>query len=507
MAPKTISASVPSPIGGWNARDVLSEMDETDAVTLINWFPSTSSVKLRKGFSQFSTGLVNQVESLMAYASPTSQKLFAAAGSSFFDVTSGGAVGAAVVTGLTNARWQHINVATSGGNFLYTVNGSDKPQLYNGTTWTAIDALSTPAITGVTTTNLIHVNLFKNRVWFVEKSSLKVWYLPTDSVGGAANALNFQSVARRGGYLVAMGTWTIDAGYGVDDLAVFVTSEGEVIVYRGTDPSSSTTWALVGVFQLGAPIGRRCLVKYAGDLLLICQDGVVPLAGELQSSRTNPRVALTDKIQLAISDAAASYGGSFGWQLLFYAKGNMVMLNVPVSLGSQEQFVMNTLTKSWCRFQGWAANCWEIFQDEPYFGGNGVVGRAWNTLSDNSTDINASAEQAFSYFGSRGLLKRFTMARPILLTNGTPSISISLNIDFSVVNSSSPLAFTPATYAVWDTAVWDAGLWGGSLSVQKSWQGVTGVGYCSSTKLQAAASGIEVEWVSTDMVMERGAIL
>jgi hypothetical protein len=43
-----------------------------------------------------------------------------------------------------------------------------------------------------------------------------------------------------------------------DDYAAFITSEGQVAVYSGADPASSTTWSLVGVFDIGAPIGRRC---------------------------------------------------------------------------------------------------------------------------------------------------------------------------------------------------------------------------------------------------------
>ena len=115
---------------------------------------------------------------------------------------------------------------------------------------------------------------------------------------------------------MAVATWTIDGGQGVDDLLVFVTSWGEVIVYKGTDPSSASAWALVGIWQIGAPVGRRCFMKYAGDLLIICQDGVYPMSGALQSSRVNPKVALTNKIQLAVSEAVTSYGSNFGWQLI-----------------------------------------------------------------------------------------------------------------------------------------------------------------------------------------------
>lgn len=504
---RALSASLPSPIGGWNARDSLGDMEATDAVTLTNFWPLPYAVMIRMGHTQHVTGITGQVESLMPYASGTAQSLFAAAGSSFYDVTNSGAVGAAVVTGLSNARWQHVNVSTAGGSFLLTVNGANKLRGYNGTAWWT-DGDGTHDITGVDTATCNNINLFKNRVWLVQEATLKVWYLPTNAIAGAANALDFQSIARRGGYLVAMGTWTIDAGYGVDDLAVFITSEGEVIVYRGTDPSSANTWALVGVWQLGAPIGSRCFMKYGGDLLLICQDGVLPLSGALQSSRVNPKVALTDKIQSAMASAAVSYGSNFGWQLMFYAKANMLLLNVPVQEGAeQQQYAMNAITKSWCNFEDWDANCWEIFSDEPYFGGDGFVGRAWNGFSDNNTNINGVAKQAFNYFGTRGQLKRWTMMRPILMTNGSPSLFSSLDVDFSDTSSSSVLTNTPITYAVWDTAVWDSAIWGGGLSITKGWRGVTGIGYCAAPRLQVASNGIEVQWASTDLVMEKGGIL
>jgi hypothetical protein len=506
MAPRIMAKAIPPPIGGWNARDALSDMDETDAVSLVNWFPSTSSVDVRNGHTRNTTGLPGEVESLMAYASPTAQKLFGASLTSFYDVSAAGAVGAAVVTGLSNARWQHINISTSGGSFLLAVNGVDKLRGYTGSAW-YVDGDGSHDITGVNTANCIHINLFKNRVWLVEKSTLKVWYLGTNAISGAASSLDFQSIARRGGYLVAMGTWTIDAGYGVDDIAVFITSEGEVIAYRGTDPTSSTTWALVGVWQMGSPIGRRCLTKYAGDLLIIGQDGLLPLAAALQSSRVNPKIALTNKIQQAVSAAAVNYGSSFGWQILFYAKGNMILLNVPVGLGIQEQYVMNTITKSWCRFQGWGANCWEIFQDEPYFGGNGFVGKAWNGTSDNSTNINASGQQAFNYFNNRALLKRFTMMRPIFLTNGAPSIQVSVALDFEQPGTLGTLSYSPVSYAAWDSATWDSSLWGSELAVSRAWQGITGVGRCAAPIVQMAVMGIQVKWMSTDVVMELGGIL
>ena len=42
------------------------------------------------------------------------------------------------------------------------------------------------AITGVSTKNIINVNIFKNRIWLVQKNSLSAWYLPALAIQGAA---------------------------------------------------------------------------------------------------------------------------------------------------------------------------------------------------------------------------------------------------------------------------------------------------------------------------------
>lgn len=494
--------SLPAPVGGWNARDALPAMAPGDAVILENWFPATTEVALRSGYAKHATGITGQVETLMAYSGAATDKLFAIAGGSVYDATSTGAVGAAVLTGLTNSRWGYCNIATAGGNFLSMANGVDAPRNYNGTTW------STPTITGVTATKLRDPILYAERQFFIEDNSLKVWYLPVDSIAGAAAPVDVSSFMTKGGYIVAHGTWTIDAGNGVNDHYVIMTNKGQIIVYQGIDPTSATTWSMVGVWDIGAPVGRRSLYKYAGDMLIICQDGVVPLSGALQSSRVQPRVAITDKIQYAISEAVTSYANNFGWQLMYVPTINQLWLNVPIQENqNQQQYAMNTITGSWCNYTGWNANCMEMFDDEPYFGGNGYVAHAWYTSADDGNNITALGLQAFNNFNSAGRLKRFTMSRPIFRTDGSPAIYAGINIDFDTSSPTASLNFSPSTFAKWDSALWDAGTWGGALSVLQNWQGLNGVGYYGAPIVKTAASGIQVRWVATDIVIEGGAIL
>jgi hypothetical protein len=492
-------ASLPAPIGGWNVRDSIANMDVLDAVQLTNLFPSVNNVVLRPGYTKHATGLPGQVQTLMGYSSGTTNKLFAVVGTAIYDVTTSGAVGAPVVTALSNAKWEYVNVTTPAGNYLYAVNGSDAPLLYNGSTWT------NPAITGVTPQSLNNITTFKNQVWFTQNDTLKAWYLPTLSIAGAAAYIDMSAVAQLGGELVSVGTWTIDAGYGVDDNLVFITSNGEVIVYSGTDPSDITKWALVGVWRVGKPVGKRCLIKYGGDIVILTFNGVYPLAASLQSSRLDPRVALSDKIQGAFQSATQAYGETFGWQMIFDPKHNALSVNVPVAAGQQQQYVMNNITKSWCNFTGWAANCWEIFNNEPYFGANGYVAHAWDeSYADDGANISSNAFQAFNYFETRGVKKYFTRARPSLFTNGAPSVFVGMNVDFDLQDTTASLAFSPSNFGLWDTALWDDSYWGTENIISNNWQGITGIGYCGSTQFKSASQGVTILWASTDIVYQTG---
>ena len=502
-------ASIPAPVGGWNAQSAISAMKETDAVQMINMFPNTTDVMLRQGRTDHVTGITGTIETLSAYNSATTSKLFGSTSSAIYNVSSAGAVGAAVVSaGITVGRWQYINFNVPGGaQWLYMVNGVDKPLAYNGTTWTAVDGASTPAITGVTTTNLVHVNIFKHRIWFVEKNSTRAWYLATDSIGGAATSFDVGALFSLGGYLMAMGTWSIDGGYGLDDVAVFISSKGEIAIYRGTDPISATTFSLVGVFSIGSPIGRRCFIKYGGDLLLITQDGLMPLSKALISERISLQSAISFKIQYAISSSVTQYGANFGWQVLQFPAQNMIILNVPISTTQFEQYVMNTLTGAWCRFTGWNASCWELFNDEIYFGTNGQVSKAWSGYSDAGSNITGDVIPGFSYFGSRARLKRWTMARPIISATGVPGVLMSMNVDFDTsAPTGVPTLATPGG-AIWDTSLWDTGTWGGQVTIQKAWQTIFGMGFAGSLHLLLTSKDSSVHWQATDFVYEHGAVI
>src|SRR5262245_9804693 len=104
------SFPLPPPCGGLNVRDAFADMPAADAVTMRHVFPAANDVSVRGGYAEHATGLGNKVETLLVWRGTTGvDEMFGAAGTSFFNVTASGAVGAAVLTGLTNAQWQWTN--------------------------------------------------------------------------------------------------------------------------------------------------------------------------------------------------------------------------------------------------------------------------------------------------------------------------------------------------------------------------------------------------------------
>jgi hypothetical protein len=503
-----VTRSVPAPVKGWNSRDSIANMDPLDAVVLDDWFPTTSDVKLRKGSASHVTGITGEVETLIAFKPETgSQSLWGWANSAIYNVSSAGAVGAAAVSGLTSIRWQVVNFKTTAGNFLLCVNGADSMRTYNGTTWTTITGASSPAITGVDTDDLIHVNVFKERPWYIEKASMNVWYPAAGAFSGALTKLPLQSVFKRGGYLMAMGTWTLDSGSGMDDLAVFVSSEGEAAVYQGNNPASAATWALIGVYNIGKPIGRRCMQKLGGDLLIITTDGVVPASRAFVKGRSEgTAVAITDRIQGGMSEAVSLYGGNFGWEAVLYPEGPALIVNVPSE--PQQQFVMNTVTKAWCRFTAWEANCFEEFNGALYYGMSGAVRKAWTGTADVTAQIEGELVQAFNYFGNRNQIKQFTMLQPIIGWDSNPAqILIGVDVDFDITDPTNSITLPQSTGGVWGTGLWGAAVWGGEPTLKKAWYSASGLGYAAALHLTVSSTAANVSLASVSYVFQPGGVL
>lgn len=504
IRPTARSKALPAPVGGWDTRNALADMPAENAVVMDNFFPDTDRVILRRGFASHATGMSGSVETLMPYAAVDgTEELYAANGGNIYDVTSAGAVGAAKVSGMTNDRWQFVQIGTSGGNFLVAVNGADTPRTYDGSSW------STAGMTGPTIANLNWINTHQRRLWFGEDDSLSAWYLAVNSITGAATEFPLYGLASKGGKIMAMGTWTRDGGAGTDDVAVFITSEGQAILYQGTDPSSASTWSLVGVFNIGEPIGRRCLIKAGADMIVVTQDGFVSLSRVLSMDRSAvENVAISRQIQQSVNDAVRDYGSIFGWEPFFYPRARMLIFNIPQNNSIYHQYVFNTLTGAPCRFTGVNAVCWGMLSSEAYFGGtDGVVYKFDTGDDDNGVNIVGDCLQAFSYFGSPTRVKAFKKVEPVFQSNGNPNAAVDLNTDFQIAVFQGVTAQSPTNSGLWGVGKWGVALWGSADQIYRSWRGVRGIGRSAALRVRISTGSARPSWIATNFLYTEGGSL
>lgn len=498
--------SLPPSIGGLNARDALSNMDPKDALILNNFFPEPTFVELRRGHLTYATlPVTTPIETLMQWAGPTTNKLFAATSSTIYDVSAGGSVASADVGSLANARWQYVNFATAGGHFIWCCNGADTPMTYDGSAWSVLSTLSAgSASAGFSSSNFIYVQSYKSRLWMVEKGSRNAWYLDPSSITGLATKFPLGAIFQLGGELIAIGTLSQDAGNGPDDYICFLTSNGEVAIYTGTNPG--TDFQIVGRYQMARPVPLRPVIQVGGDMFVLTDDGVISMIRALNIDKAAiGKSALTDKINTLINQAVQSYRGNFGWQVFAYPRGNWAIVNVPVSENtSQYQYVMNTITGAWCTFTGLDANNWCLKGEDLYFGGNaGVVYIADTGYTDDGAAILGQSKTAFNYLGNRGTNKWITMVRPVYRANGNPTILLGVDTDFSDNDPGSNLN-VPTGGAGWDSGLWDNAMWTGDASYTVEWQTVGGIGYCVAVRLNALSLGQSLQVNAYDLQAQIG---
>jgi len=522
---KTVTSA--SPIGGLNVSDPLVNMPQTDATVVRNWFSQPYGMEVRRGYVRHTDNLGGPVESLIEHltSQPTGNKIFAFANEEMFDVTDpGNQVRVPVVTGLTNSRWNHVGIANASGYNVAAYNGFDDGiWIHDNHTITRISLAVNPAsptaneIAGVDPKTLTGGCIHQKRMWLVQKDSTKAWYLEPEAVTGQAYEFDFGSVFTKGGRLRILASWTLDSGYGPDDLLVAVSSLGEIAIYSGVDPNSASTWQLKGVFYTGAPLSSRAVTSVAGDLLLLTQFGLLSMNAAIATSDTASAEGnqyLSQKIQYLISTLASDLRDQLGWDLVNWPDHNMILINVPM-LAEAGQLAQSTITKGWSQWDNLDANCWMVAGPYLLFGGrDGSVYRAWEGYTDKAIQedadtiiegdpIAAEIQTAFNYFGGMSVVKHAKMVRPVFLNSSIVPYVIRANPDFNYTSPTATGAVNKPGHALWNRGIWGKDKWSGGLKTQKLWTSVSGIGTAFALRL-ALETEQPVLWAAYDFMYEEG---
>lgn len=491
------STTLPAPYGGLNLRSDITAMQPNEARVLENWIADSGYLYMRKGTEEHATGLSgSSVKTVVSFVGLTTSKLLGAGSGAIYNATSAGAA-TSLATGFTSDWWQTALY----NNRLQFVNGADTPQVYDGSTVSSAGWSGS----GLTVTNLVNVGLARNRLWFCENNSADVWYGGIGSITGTLTKFQLSQIAA-GGICMAIGAWSRDAGDGADDVTVMVMSTGEIIIYQG-DPASD--FNLAGKYWGAPPIGRNCLFRVGGELVIITRLGILPVSaaiggsGQLNLASIDP----WGKIAPGIAADAVSHGDKTGWSGIMH--DGFVYVTVPLSSTNaiSKQYVLNLRNGSWSVLTGYNGVSWCSFGGEVYFGAStgGKVLTIGGT-TDLGSDITASANGAFVLPSGPSNTNLFTAIRPKMQADGSVAGFIGVDTEYVLrpASSNSVNIVDDPSSTPWGSE-WGSP-WGRRGEAQAQWYTIRGLGRAVSVRMRATGATQNLRWFATDLVYKPGGI-
>jgi hypothetical protein len=504
-----------APVKGLDIRDSLFGQDPRTAIIAKNVLCRRYGVELRRGFRRWLTNVPGEVRSLMSYFPPRGAggaflpRLWAAAtDGNIYDSSAPQneafvpPVALALPGQVQPGVFSWTMFSAGGTNFLVVCGAGIG-------VWTFDHAGGwinrTGAIngTGGAVTNFDFVMTWMNRLWFLALNSNIAWYLPVASIAGAAQSFDFGPLLVFGGDLAAMGSWTLDAGDGIDDKLVIVGRGGDVLVYECTDPSQATQFRVIGRWAVGrVPVGRRFMSKYGGDLSIINGNGV-----ELMSQLASARGLLVPGGELGGSedwirymeviakDVRQTFQSQFWRTVHFPGEQCMIILTPHNRVQDSLQYCFGTLSGGWTEFAGVPMLSIEVHDGEVYFGTlDGKVmqmffGNSDDLLSDGTPGrtVIADVQTAFVAMNNDPFhTKRPLMCMPMFLAPSPPSVKAQINTEWSQQPVPGSPVYNPSALAKWDTAKWDQAKWGGSGNFFNAWIGAEGLGTHASLRMTFA---------------------
>lgn len=375
----------------------------------------------------------------------------------------------------------------------------------------------TATVTGVATSALSFPWLFKSRMFFVEKDTMRAWYLGVDSIGGTASSISLAGIFQKGGSLWFGGKWSLDSGDGLDDKCVFVSTAGEVAIYEGTDPSSATTWSLVGVYSITEPLGPNATMSAGGDFLIATKDGIVPLSEAVRKDVAALSLAAVTRPIEPDWKAEALDRIGVNWEIIKWPSYNMMIVSQPITDDSDtaQCLIANLETGAWTKYTGWDTRCLALFNDFGYFGTNdGIIYKMEVGGSDDGASYTATYVGQFDHFSAPGVTKTAHQARAVWLSTADFSSQISASVNYEISLPSAPNSVADYSVDEWDVGKWDEATWDSTSTalqtVDARWESIGRTGFSIAPQVQVT-SGVtpkpRVELVAIDMTWTAGGIV
>jgi hypothetical protein len=463
--------TLPAPTRGIVQHENDAYMGPGACIVSDNWVPTMRGVKLRGGCVRHCVLDAVPVISAFEYVDITQQRMFAGQATKLYDVT---AVGAPVVvkTAQNSGNYCASPLSNLSGNWLIVVNDAGDPVLrFNGTSWVtllppAVPADGATAITGPVGSpvefgrNLTYVAKYRSRLYFIEKQSMNLWYLPTDSVGGVLVKIPLSGAATLGGYLLFLASWTIDAGDGIDDKLVCVTSEGEALIFTGNNPADPATWRQEGRYFVGKPMGMNAHSQVGGDLLILTIEGIVPISQVITKSSGEMELAMISRAIKPMWREEVASKRAFPWTIKRWDEYGGIFITFPGGTpGNRYCLLMNSVTGAFGRAVGWDATCFIRKGVDMFFGTQGgIIMQADRSGYDDGLPYVATLIGGWEMFQARSQNVTWHQARAVFTASEREQFNpqIDAATDFFVTIPPPP----PAGPDPGVSDVWDQGRWG-----------------------------------------------
>lgn len=375
------------------------------------------------------------------------------------------------------------------GEIITSAGGSAKVQAEEQTIFIGIS--------GVSSQNLSFVWIYKNRLFFLEKDSMNAWYQDVDALGGALTRFPMGGVFQRGGSLLFGASWSLDTSGdgGLSAQCVFVSTEGEVAVYQGGNPSDASNWGLVGVYRIGKPLGPNAWFRAGGDIVISTDIGLVPLSQAINRDvAALAPSAVSYPIETAWNEEVDARRAAY-WTCAVWPERQMALVVLPTLAGTTPRmFVANVRTGAWCEFTNWDGRCIASFKGRLFFGTKGgKVIEGYVTGLDQGNPYTGVHIPLFDDLGTPASIKVFKMARPTLLSAIDVNCDLSMHFDYMVSLPPPPSAAIVESGSVWGSAVWGEAKWGGTRTkrIKQDWQAAAGMGYAFAPALQVTSGSLQ----------------
>jgi hypothetical protein len=479
-----------APLGGWDRKNSPEQMAPNAALYFDNVISTYGNVKARKGYTLFfDASWGKPINTIWPYDYNGIQYLMAATKDtldyariikiSFVKDEDGNDTDKLESEDIKPENYylkedSFSTVQFRGKVFLASMYGDDAALVYDGEKLKVCEFVSwSPDVLELDLTAIHKPCVHQQRLYFIERGSTRVWY--TKSLGAVAGEcawFDVEMFTARGGEIVSLATWSRTGADSSEPLLCVITSEGELMLYSGTDPEAPD-WKMISKTQMPEVIGVRNTANYRDDVAVMTRGGLFSLSGVAGTTGTftsmaDKDVALTDTIIGAIRTLENSFYLD-NWQVIYSDAYHWLIINIPLTSTGYEQYVLNLENNTWSRFTGIPSCCYTAFRYNMYFGStDGKIYTFNKGGSDNGASIKVYIQGAYQMFDTP-YEKRIRELTLYMFSAFRKKLYVNTIVDYKLQGVSEIMlegAYGDRQIALWNKTKWNTAYWGSEGKIE-----------------------------------------